>query len=133
MTLRERIAQLEETQARILEELGALRLRAQPRADARSCETLLQYLVDAFGSTPWTTAIVFDAILDNPLLRGAIIRCIGADLTIAKLSRFLNLHCGTWGDLQLRCINRHSREGARFTVTKSVTSSHKKRDSVQPH
>ena len=104
--------------------------RGDARGDAAACEALLRYLADSFGSKPWTAATVFEAMVDKPFLRGAIVRCIGEELSIPRFSRFLSVHCGRWGVLELRCVNRHSREGARFTVTKSVTSLHSRRASV---
>ena len=135
MTLREaaqRIVALEATQERILAEMRLLR-RGQMRADAESCEALLGYIRDEFQDEPWTVVSLFDAAFENGLLHGAIVRCIGENLSIQKVAKSLMRLIGDYGIYRLRCINRRSRTGARFTVTQSVTPSQRSHASVSHH
>jgi hypothetical protein len=131
MTLRERIEALEATQERILVELRVYR-RWPQRADAGSCGTLLEYLQDHFDEESWTAAAVIEGTMENPLLMGAVKRCLGWKPTVYRLSllltRCLNRAVGPY---RLQCIADHSRDGRVFRVTGPVTRSQNHRAMVK--
>jgi hypothetical protein len=125
MTLREaanRIEALEAANARHEAELRRLR-RHKAAPDAESIEALLAHVRDEFQSDPWTAAMVLEAASENPMLIGAIKRCFGHTFSVLKLSRLLTQSVGLWGDLELRCLDSHSRDGARYAVTELLTRS----------
>jgi len=125
MTLREavdRIEALEDSQARILDELRILR-RGRTRADEESVVALLEYLHDVFDLEPWTSNQVFEQAEENPLLYAALVRCLGLQPTIQGLSKLLMRSRGPWGLYALRCLKQRGHSGAVFTVTQCVTPS----------
>ena len=105
-----------ETEVRLLR-------RGRVRADAEAIEALLAHVRDEFKGHPWTAAMVLEAASENPMLIGAIKRCFGSTYSVLKLSRLLTQSVGPWGDLELRCLDSHSRDGALYAVTESVTRS----------
>jgi hypothetical protein len=129
MTLREaasRIAALEQGQAELLRLLR----RGRTSADEQAIQALVEYIHDEFAVKPWTVAMVLEAASENPVLLGAIKRCLGQNFSVHKLSRLLTRSAGICGELELLCVDSHSREGALFSVTDSVTRSQKARGNV---
>jgi hypothetical protein len=119
VTLKEaaaRITALEEAHGQLLAEMRLLR-RGKPRPDSEAIESLLEYIVDEFGQKPWAAKWLLEEPIAHPLLRGAIVRCVGEQPTAKGLSRFLGQHLGQWGEFLLRCTNSHSNEGVRYCVT----------------
>jgi hypothetical protein len=69
--------------------------------------------------------------MENPLLLGAVKRCVGGNPTVYKLSLFLPQRLGQWGEYGLQCVEDHSRDGRVFVVTGPVTRSQNSHDRVQ--
>jgi hypothetical protein len=112
----ERIVALEEANAQLVAEMRFYR-RGKPRADAAAIESLLEYIADEFGQKPWATKWLLEGPIAHPLLRGAIVRCVGEQPTAKGLSRFLGQHLGQWGNFVLQCTSPRSNEGVRYSVT----------------
>ena len=126
-----RVKTLEAANARHEAELRRLR-KPKTLPDSESVEALLAHVRDVFNTTPWTAAMVLEAASDNPVLLGAIKRCCGPAFTVYKLSRLLGQSIGRCGELELRCLDSHSRDGALFSVTDSVTRSQIQSGKVSP-
>jgi hypothetical protein len=120
--LSDRLELVEAANARHEAELRRLR-KSKMLPDGESVEALLAHVRDEFNTTPWTSAMVLEVASENPVLLGAVKRCCGPTFTVQKLSRLLTQSVGPCGELELRCLDSHSRDGALFSVTNSVTRS----------
>lgn len=123
--LKDRVAALEA----IVSELRLHRRVARP-VDPAAVEALLAYCQDAMCEV-WTAAEVFKESHDHPLLRGALIRCIGPLPTVKLIARFFGRLSQTitgteYGDYQLHRMKDHSNIGALYRVTKRVSLNHQK-------
>ena len=117
-----RVETLEAANARHEAEFKRLR-RGKVSPDVESIEALLAHVRDEFNADSWTAAMVLEAASENLMLIGAIKRCFGQTFSVLKLSRLLTQSVGPWGEFELRCLDSHSRDGALYAVTDSVTRS----------
>jgi len=113
------VIELKQTVQALQAEVRWLR-RGNPRADANSLETLLEYLHDVFALAPWTSNQVFEQAEENPLLYAVVVRCLGPQPTIQGLSKLLMQSRGHWGVYTLRSIKRGS-SGTLFGVQQCNT------------
>jgi hypothetical protein len=129
MTLRDEVLHLKGIVTELQAEVRLLR-RGNLRADADSIETLLEYLHDVFALAPWTSSQVFERAEENPLLYAALVRCLGPQPTIQRLSKLVMRYRGPCGAYSLKCLKERGRLGAVFTVTHSVTASQIQKSTV---
>jgi hypothetical protein len=113
---------LKQTVQALQTEVRMLR-RGRAQADEDAIEALLEHIYDDFGDRPWFSFQIQRLAFDQPVLRGAVVRCVGRKPTVQRLGKFLMRNLGTWGKYHLACVREHTANGAEFRLTECVSAS----------
>jgi hypothetical protein len=97
-------------------------LRGRRQEDEVQFSALLGANFRVFNGTEFTAAWLLEACLDadpdSQNLHHALMACVGQRPTIRKLARLLSRSTGRCGVWRLECTDHHSRDGAKYRVTK---------------